>query len=216
MKLIQTIYNRIYITSIKIVNQFFGLIPFFAFIEGTKDSQVSIRLIDWFKQYFFRIQYRFVYWPVHSSSMVTYSKRILIGVDTCPGYQPGCFIHGINGIYIGDYTQISSNVGIQSGNHDLHDLRKQVDGKPIKIGSYCLLSMNVMILPEVELGDFTIVGAGSIVTKSFPSGYCVIAGHPARKFRDLESQKCILKMNNHEFIKFYCRVKFIAYQKKIL
>jgi acetyltransferase-like isoleucine patch superfamily enzyme len=36
------------------------------------------------------------------------------------------------------------------------------------------------ILPGVTLGDYTIVGAGSIVTKSFKDGYCVVAGNPAR------------------------------------
>ena len=45
--------------------------------------------------------------------------------------------------------------------------------------------MNCVILPGVELGDNTIVGAGSIVTKSFKEGKCIIAGNPAKKLRDL-------------------------------
>ena len=40
--------------------------------------------------------------------------------------------------------------------------------------------MNSMILPGVVLGDRTIVGAGSVVTKYFPEGNCVIAGNPAK------------------------------------
>ena len=45
--------------------------------------------------------------------------------------------------------------------------------------------MNSVILPGIVLGNHTIVGAGSIVTKSFPEGNCVIAGNPAKKIRDL-------------------------------
>ena len=43
-----------------------------------------------------------------------------------------------------------------------------------------------MILPGVTLGDNTIVGAGAVVTKSFPEGHCVIAGNPARKIKDID------------------------------
>lgn len=43
-----------------------------------------------------------------------------------------------------------------------------------------------MILPGITLGDNTIVGAGSVVTKSFPEGNCIIAGNPAKKIRDLD------------------------------
>lgn len=33
---------------------------------------------------------------------------------------------------------------------------------------------------RVELGSWTIVGTGAVVTKSFPSGFVMIAGNPAR------------------------------------
>ena len=43
--------------------------------------------------------------------------------------------------------------------------------------------MNAVILPGVELGPKTIVGAGSVVTHSFLQGDCVIAGSPASVIR---------------------------------
>ena len=45
--------------------------------------------------------------------------------------------------------------------------------------------MNSVVLPGVKLGDHTVVGAGSIVTKSFPEGYCVIAGNPAKMIKKI-------------------------------
>jgi len=45
--------------------------------------------------------------------------------------------------------------------------------------------MNSIILPGVLLGEKTIVGAGSVVTKSFPDGNCIVAGNPAKVIRNL-------------------------------
>ena len=49
--------------------------------------------------------------------------------------------------------------------------------------------MNSVILPGVTLGEHTVVGAGSVVTKSFPDGHCVIAGNPAIIIRSLDGGK---------------------------
>jgi len=46
--------------------------------------------------------------------------------------------------------------------------------------------MNSVILPGIILGDHTIVGAGSVVTRSFPEGKIVIAGNPARLLKKIE------------------------------
>ena len=56
----------------------------------------------------------------------------------------------------------------------------------VTIGNSCFIGMNSLLLPGVELGDHTIVGAGSVVTKSFPEGNVVIAGNPARPICTLE------------------------------
>lgn len=61
----------------------------------------------------------------------------------------------------------------------------------------CFIGMNVTVLPGVTLGDNTIVGASSVVTKSFLDGNVVIAGNPARvictidQFREKKQDICI-------------------------
>jgi len=59
----------------------------------------------------------------------------------------------------------------------------------VYIGDYCWIGANAVILLGVHLGPHTIVGAGSIVTKSFPEGYCVIAGNPAKIIKKLEKRE---------------------------
>jgi acetyltransferase-like isoleucine patch superfamily enzyme len=88
-------------------------------------------------------------------------------------------------IHIGRGTYIAPNVGIITANHDLQDLDKHLPGQDVVIGRNCWIGMNAVILPGVVLGDRTIVGAGSVVTRSFAQGNCVLAGNPARLLRNL-------------------------------
>lgn len=48
--------------------------------------------------------------------------------------------------------------------------------------------MNSIILPGVKIGDNVIIAAGSVVTKSIPSGY-IVGGNPAKIITDFESYK---------------------------
>lgn len=94
-------------------------------------------------------------------------------------------------IHFGKKVAIASGVKIISRNHDLYDVWKHTDFKDVYIGDYCWIGANAVVLPGVTLGPHTIVGAGSIVTKSFPEGYCVIVGNPARLIKKLDKEKCV-------------------------
>ncbi len=185
-------------------------------IRETRSTQTPVRWRHWFLQKLVGIN-REAYWPMDHTSVVRGARRVYAGVETCPGYEKGCYIQAQNPIFIGDYTQIANNVGIISANHDPHDLRQSLPGRPIRIGAYCWLGMGTVILPEVELGDFTIVGAGSIVTKSFPEGYCVIAGNPAKVIRQLDPERCIRHRSQHEYNGFLkSGSHFDNYRRKFL
>lgn len=191
------------------------LLKYFRFIKETRNTQTPITFKMWFIQRIFGFN-KSAYWPMHHSSYVVMSSRVLCGIETCPGYMPGCYIQAINGVLIGDYTQISANVGLISSNHSVVDNRSHKKASPISIGKYCWIGMNSVILPEVELGDFTIVGAGSIVTKSFPEGYCVIAGNPAKKIRDLSRDECVSHKSQHEYNGYIKNQDFDAFKKRYL
>ena len=89
-------------------------------------------------------------------------------------------------ITIGRGTWIAPGAGIIASNHDIFDPDKRQPGKPVRIGEKCWIGMNAVILPGVELGDHTVVGAGAVVTKSFSEGYCVIGGNPAKIIKYIE------------------------------
>jgi len=76
------------------------------------------------------------------------------------------------------------------------------------ICDYSWAGMNSVILPGVKLGTRTIVAAGSVVTKSFPEGYCVIAGSPAKIIRHLDKERFVPWHDEEEFYGFILKDVF--------
>jgi acetyltransferase-like isoleucine patch superfamily enzyme len=191
-------------------------LPYFSFIRKTSDYQCAINFWIWFLQKVLNIGgNRRAYWPVHWTSKVFDADRILVGIDAYPGYMQGCYIQGMGGISIGDYTQVAPNVVIVSANHDLYDSRLHIS-EPVTIGKYCWIGAGAKIMPGVNLGDWTVVGAGAVVTKSFTEGYCVIGGVPAKVISFLDRQKCIPFHNKVEYRGYIRADRFEDYRRKFL
>lgn len=112
-----------------------------------------------------------------------YDPKIRVGDDVYIGRR--AFITCITGVSIADGCVLSDNVFITDLNHgfDPHGglIMEQhlVSKGPVKIGANCFLGFGTAVMPGVTLGDWCIVGANSVVTRSFPS-YSMIAGSPAR------------------------------------
>lgn len=121
-------------------------------------------------------------WPVSFRIHVTCPENITFDPDDIRIFHTfGTYFQAINAhITIGKGTYIAPNVGIVTANHDPMCLDRHLPGKDVVIGEKCWIGMNSLILPGVILGPNTIVGGGSVVTKSFPEGNCVIAGNPAK------------------------------------
>ncbi len=124
--------------------------------------------------------------PVSPNVRVVLPENIEFHPDDLNNFQTvGNYFQAIGKITIGRGTYIAPNVGLITANHDLTNLDAHLEPKPIVLGEKCWIGMNSVILPGITLGEGTVVGAGSVVTKSFSEGHCVIAGNPAKKIRDL-------------------------------
>lgn len=90
-------------------------------------------------------------------------------------------------IYVGDYTMLGPNVVLATAGHpilpELRPLAYQYN-LPIHIGKNCWLGAGVIVLPGVTIGDNTVIGAGSVVTKDIPANV-VAAGNPCRVLREI-------------------------------
>jgi acetyltransferase-like isoleucine patch superfamily enzyme len=153
------------------------------------EMSLSFYVIDFLFRRILR-QNASVKWAVHHTATIHCPEKIIKGIGTYPGDSPGVYINAQNGVTIGDYTNLGPNVGIISANHDFVNNESYSNNAPISIGKYCWLGKDANIMPGVSLGDFTIVGAGAIVTKSFPDGYCVLAGNPAAVIKQLNKADC--------------------------
>ncbi len=190
------------------------MFPLLRVIEETRNTPAPVTLATWFLQKVIGIN-REAYWPMHFTSKVGCAHNILAGLYTAPGLSPGCYIQGIGKIFIGDYTLIGPNVTIISANHDLYDNRKHIQ-EEVNIGKCCWIGSGAVILPGVKLGDFTIVGAGSVVSRSCESGYAVIAGNPAREIKKLEKHKCIKFKYQKNYYGYIPENQFQAFREKQL
>lgn len=90
-------------------------------------------------------------------------------------------------IYVGDGTMFGPNVVISTAGHPiLPELRELVYqfNMPVHIGKNCWLGAGVLVMPGVTIGDNTVIGAGSVVTKDIPANV-VAYGTPCRVAREI-------------------------------
>ena len=90
-------------------------------------------------------------------------------------------------IYVGDCTMFGPNVTIATAGHPIDPTLRERGlqyNMPVRIGRNCWLGAGVIVMPGVTIGDNTVIGAGSVVTKDIPSGV-VAVGNPCRVLRQV-------------------------------
>lgn len=105
-----------------------------------------------------------------------------------------CVMLDGDAIEIGEGTLLGPAVQVYATSHPLrvedriftHEgvLGYNTTASPVKIGKHVWIGGGAIILPGITIGDGTVVGAGSVVTKSLPSKVFA-AGNPCRIIRDL-------------------------------
>lgn len=114
-----------------------------------------------------------------------YGRYIRIGENFYANHN--CVILDGGGVEIGDFVLLAPNVGIYTAGHPLDAERRDAGleyAYPVKIGNHVWVGGGVSILPGVEIGDYTVIGAESVVTKSLPANV-LAAGNPCRVIREL-------------------------------
>lgn len=114
-----------------------------------------------------------------------FGKNISIGNNVYINFN--CIILDCAEVSIGDDSLLGPNVGIYAVNHAI-DAEERINGgcygKPIHIGKRVWLGGDVKILAGVTIGDETIIGTGSIVTKDIQSGVIAV-GNPCKVIRKI-------------------------------
>ncbi len=93
-------------------------------------------------------------------------------------------------IYVGDYTMFGPNVIVATAGHpilpELRELAYQYNA-PVHIGRNCWLGAGVVVLPGITIGNNSVIGAGSVVTKDIPPDV-VAVGNPCKVLREINER----------------------------
>lgn len=122
------------------------------------------------------------------------------GVDFIPGfryllgniYAKNCFLcdaffMDYDNITIGENTMFSYGNILITSKHGIDD-RGKIFTAPIKIGKNVWITTRCIVLGGVTIGDNSIIGAGSVVTKDIPPD-CLAAGNPAKVVKYFDKKK---------------------------
>lgn len=114
-----------------------------------------------------------------------YGFNIAIGDRTFINFD--CVFLDCNRITIGDEVQLAPGVHIYTATHPI-DAKQRRSGVeyalPVSIGDGAWLGGGAIVCPGVTIGENTVVGAGSVVTRDLPANV-VAAGNPCRVMRPL-------------------------------
>lgn len=93
-------------------------------------------------------------------------------------------------IYIGDHVMIAPNVVIATGTHPIHPELRRKEAQfnlPVHIQDNVWLGAGCLVMPGVTIGENSVIGAGSVVTKDIPENV-VAVGNPCRVLRDISEK----------------------------
>lgn len=122
---------------------------------------------------------------VKPSLRCDYGTNISIGGRTFINYD--CVLLDCNTITIGEEVQIAPGVHIYTATHPLDPAQRRAGleaAHPVVIGDGVWLGGRSVVCPGVTIGQNTVVGAGSIVTKDLPANVLAV-GSPCRVVRPL-------------------------------
>jgi maltose O-acetyltransferase len=99
-----------------------------------------------------------------------------------------CIVLDVAPVTIGSRTMFGPNVQVYTATHPLNHIERSSGreyAKPIVIGEDVWIGGSAVICPGVTIGDRSVIGAGSVVTKDIPSDVFA-AGNPCKVIRQLE------------------------------
>ncbi len=114
-----------------------------------------------------------------------YGYNIEIGEDFFSNYN--LVILDCAGVSIGNNVMVGPNVGIYTAGHPVH-FEDRLEGYefalPVHIGNNVWIGGNVVINPGIKIGDNSVIGSGSVITRDIPPDVIAV-GNPCKVLRKL-------------------------------
>lgn len=123
---------------------------------------------------------------IHPPFACDVGKNIFLGDDVFINYN--CVILDMHNVFIGNHVMIAPNVTITTATHSLSKIERRGNGgvaSEIHIEDDVWIGCNVSIMPGVRIGEGSVIGAGSVVTKDVPANSLVF-GVPGKVIRSIK------------------------------
>ncbi len=134
---------------------------------------------------------------IESPFYFCYGKHIHMGKECY--LNVNCNFIDDGDIYIGNKVMFGAAVTIATVGHPIKpDMRKYMYADPVHIGDNCWIGSNAVICPGVTIGENTVIGAGSVVTKDIPANVIAV-GNPCRVIREISEQDEIYYYKDRKF-----------------
>ena len=115
-----------------------------------------------------------------------YGSNMVLGSKVFFNFN--CVVLDVAQVSIGSRTMFGPNAQVYTATHPLNH-KERASGlefaKPITIGEDVWIGGSAVICPGVTIGDRSVIGAGSVVTKDIPSDVFA-AGNPCKVIRELK------------------------------
>ena len=122
---------------------------------------------------------------IRSGLRLDYGINVHWGNNSFANY--GLVLLDVAPIYIGNHVLLGTNVQLLTPIHPLDSDQRKAgweSAKPITISDNVWIGSGAIVLPGVSIGENSVVGAGSVVTKDVDANV-VVAGNPARVIRSI-------------------------------
>jgi len=126
-------------------------------------------------------------------------RRCELMVGRSAGITSRHYIDCTGGVYVGEFTTVA---GIRSQilSHSIDVYQNRQDAAPVRLGKYCFIGTGCIILPGSSLPDYSVLGAGGVLTRRQSETHMVYAGSPARPVKKLNDMEILYFKRSRHFV----------------
>lgn len=114
---------------------------------------------------------------VHASARIHFPGHLTLHDHACIGER--AVLYSLAPIIVHAHATVSIEAFLCTGTHDFSDEHIPLQTAPIVIRAHAFVAARAFLLPGIEIGEYAVVGACSVVTRNVARG-CIVAGNPAR------------------------------------